>query len=355
MRQNNPPPSSVITEVQGKKPARQSGIELLRIISMLFVVLMHINSFEFLNPCNQELASNQPLFTSFRFLLESIVIVGVNCFILISGWFGIRANGKGVLKFVFQVAFLYFLVYLALIILGLRPVSISHLLSCFTLGYWFVHSYLILYIISPILNAFIDNSSKKTLATVLFGLLIYQTVYGWIKPVSEPIAMGYSPISFIGLYLLARYLRLYGDKILQWKSTWLVLLIFGCVVINTLCSQVLAMTGHDALIKQLFYYCNPLLIIQAVAVLLLFSRMKFQSRFINWMAGSCFAIYLIHMHPMVRDYFFAKVGEIWSLSDPSIVLGYFVLLIFIIYIVSILVDKFRLLVWDSMFKLYDRR
>lgn len=330
------------------KSFRQSGIELLRIVSMLFVVLMHINGFSNLNPCDQSVALEHPLFSSFRFFLEAFVIVGVNCFVLISGWFGIKANVKGLLKFVFQVVFLYFVVYLVLVLLNLRPVSLSHLLSCFTLGYWFVHAYLILYIISPILNAFVTNVSPKSYLSLLVCFLLYQVIYGWLKPVSESIHMGYSPVSFMGLYLLARYIRLYGIKLQQWKVSWLTLVVFGCVLINTIGSQMLAMVGYGAAIEQIYYYCNPLIIIQAVALLLIFSRLGFHSRFVNWVACSCFAVYLIHMHPMVRDLFFDEVAEIWKYSSYVQVLVHFVLLTLLVYSVSILVDKVRIAIWQIL-------
>lgn len=332
------------------KTSRQSGIELLRIVSMLFVVLMHINGFSNLDPRTHDMATINPLFSGSRFLLQSIVIVGVNVFILISGWFSIKANIKGLLKFVFQVVFLYFLVYLILVALGLRPMSASHLLSCLTLGYWFVHAYLILYILSPILNAFTEHASKNTFRNVIIIFLVYQTVYGWIKAVSESIHMGYSPISFIWLYLLARYIRMYGETILKWNSSRFLLIIIGSVLINTCAAFVLSWLGKGDMVELVYYYCNPLLIIQSLCILVLFSRMTFQSRFVNWVAGSCFAVYLIHMHPMVRDYFFEEVSRIWQMPSMGKLTLYFLVLTLAIYIVSILVDKLRIVVWNLVSK-----
>lgn len=317
---------------------------------MLFVVLMHVNGFKDLDPRTHDMVVDHTFFSASRFFLQSIVIVGVNVFILISGWFSIKASIKGLLKFVFQVAFLYFLVYVVLVALGLRPISVSHLLSCFTLGYWFVHAYLILYIISPALNAFTEHASKKTFLNVVVIFLVYQTIYGWIKPVSESIAMGYSPISFIGLYLLARYIRMYGKEILEWKSFKLWSIIIGVVVLNTGVALMLAWLGKGTMIELIYYYCSPLLIVQSLCLLILFSRMKFQSRFINWVASSCFAVYLIHMHPMVRDYFFEEVGKIWHMPNIGSIIGYFIALIITIFAVSILVDKLRITVWNIISK-----
>ena len=66
---------------------RDLNIELLRIVCMIFVVLFHVNrnvivrnpdSSDFLNHC--AIAGN------------ALVAVAVDCFILISGYFGINLN-----------------------------------------------------------------------------------------------------------------------------------------------------------------------------------------------------------------------------------------------------------------------
>lgn len=330
------------------KPARQSGIELLRIISMLFVVLMHINSFSNINPCDLNVILNYPAFSFSRFFLESLVIVGVNCFVLISGWFGIKASIKGLLKFVFQVVFLYFVIYLLLVILGLRHLSVSHFFSCLTLGYWFVHAYLILYILSPILNAFVDNSSPRLFRYLLIVFFSYQTIYGWLKPVSESIHMGYSPISFIGLYLLSRYLKLHGCHVANLKTKKLMILCLGCTILNSFASFIMSWTGHGDKVELVYYYCNPLIIIQAISLLLIFSRMTFYSCMVNWVACSCFSVYIFHMHPMVRDYFFDVVSSIWNKTSYSVVTLSFLILVIVIYIVSILIDKVRIRAWQML-------
>ena len=78
-------------------------------------------------------------------------------------------------------------------------------------GYWFVRAYIILYLFSPALNAYVDHVSRQHLKAFLIAFYIAQIVYrfynygGWY-------AGGYSPLSFMGLYTLARYMRLYPNK-----------------------------------------------------------------------------------------------------------------------------------------------
>lgn len=68
---------------------RKSNIELLRIISMILIVLNHSNYLIFGSVIGEEI--EQDSFRSFgRMLFEQLCIIGVNVFVLISGYFGIR-------------------------------------------------------------------------------------------------------------------------------------------------------------------------------------------------------------------------------------------------------------------------
>lgn len=73
---------------------RQSNIEQLRIIAMLLVVFVHANYFS-LGTVSQSEILRDPYTSLIRIFLEQICIVGVNVFVLISGWFGIRPTLRG--------------------------------------------------------------------------------------------------------------------------------------------------------------------------------------------------------------------------------------------------------------------
>ena len=74
---------------------------------------------------------------------------------------------------------------------------------------WFIKAYLGLYIIAPVLNAFVNNAEKKAFQKVLLSFFIFQTAYSWISGGAVFFEGGYSTMSFIGLYLLARYVKLH--------------------------------------------------------------------------------------------------------------------------------------------------
>lgn len=95
-----------------------------------------------------------------QFVFEAFSIIGVNLFILISGYLGIRLSKTGVGKFVYQ---LYFFAVLSLTVLILANGTIEvgsryYIKALFPVSntVWFVPCYLLLMLSSPILNAYIE-------------------------------------------------------------------------------------------------------------------------------------------------------------------------------------------------------
>ena len=67
---------------------RLSNIELLRIISMLMIIMLHLLSFGgMLNTYNTISAK-----AIFIWLMESLSFVAVNCYVIISGYFLVDSN-----------------------------------------------------------------------------------------------------------------------------------------------------------------------------------------------------------------------------------------------------------------------
>ncbi len=77
-----------MNKIGGEPQERSSNIELLRILSMFLVLTIHYIPYRTL-PTHDTLA-HDTLGTLFDLELRSISFVCVNCFILISGYFGIR-------------------------------------------------------------------------------------------------------------------------------------------------------------------------------------------------------------------------------------------------------------------------
>lgn len=183
---------------------------------MLLVLVVHANFKSIGVPTLNEL-ENAPLPSFLRLFSQAMSIVCVNSFILISGWFGIRAKILRFSEFIFQVLFIGLIVYYVMYTLDIVTAwGISDWIKLFTFrrgdSLWFVYSYIVLYVFTPILNEFVENTSRQVFKRVLVSFFVIQTCLGYIDSY-EFFAAGYSPLSFMGLYLLARYFRIYPSKL----------------------------------------------------------------------------------------------------------------------------------------------
>lgn len=326
---------------------RNSNIELLRLVSMVFVMVVHA-SFLSLDPPSKEYILSSPNSAFLRCLCESLSIVCVNSFILISGWFGIHLKTLRLLELFFQVVFFALLVPIILYAFG-QPVSESidtylrYFFFCDEL--WFVRAYFILLLFSPLLNVFVDHSDKHQLQYFLIAFFVVQTLLGHKL---EWFSRGYSPMSFMGIYLLARYMRLYPSRITVLRKSTDLLLYLGLVILLTLSAMFVIYTRIID-IGTLYAYSSPLVISCSVFFFLFFSKLSFSSRVVNWIAISAFSIYLMHCNPLfLSPIYLTYIREWYSLEICSF-LYHTIFFMSLIAVVSILVDKLRLLVWNWFF------
>lgn len=333
---------------------RDSSLELLRIIAMLLVLMVHA-SFKALDAPTMGEVLNSPASSFLRFLSESISIICVNVFILITGWFGIRPNVSRFCGLIFQVIFIAVFIYLCLLLLGKiepwRMVDWIRLLL-FRRGLWFVSAYMVLYIISPILNTFVSNVDQKSFKYLLIAFFIIQTIYGFSSKWNF-FCSGYSPLSFAGLYLLARYMRLYPNKFCT-LNKWYDMTIYLCsTLLTTIMSMIfVGFAGHDG---WLFYeYLSPTVIISSIFFFLYFTKLSFHSKMVNRFASSAFAIYLFHCDPLFfNTHYLLPIRDYYNNDSSFIFLFHTTCLIISVFILAILVDKIRAYLWNRILSFYN--
>lgn len=192
---------------------RDSNIELLRLLAMSLVLVVHADFFSLGAP-SQDITVSDPLSAFVRFFFQAMSIVCVNVFVLISGWFGIKPSMKSFCNFVFQCLFFLVGIYAVLLMLNLSSLSVKGIAGCFVMlkWNWFIKAYIGLYILAPVLNSFVKTADKKTFQITLVSFFIFQTLYSWVSVAAVFFEEGYSTMSFIGLYLLARYINVYKPE-----------------------------------------------------------------------------------------------------------------------------------------------
>lgn len=331
------------------KIERDSNMELLRIIAMLLVMIVHAN-FRALPVPTYEEANNEITSSILRFFTESFSIICVNLFILLSGWYGIKLKIERLLEFIFQVFFFSIvgLIIIQFVAPGRYTIiqSIGNILLTDRWDYWFVKAYLGLYIFSPILNAFIEHATQKQYQLVLITFYLFQSIYAWMFPTGAIyFENGYSALSFMGLYLLARYIRLY--PISFWKKpASFDIIIYSSIVIFTTFITFILKKYNIPYGSYFFLYTCPLVIISAVHFMLVFTKIHLKSKFINWIACSCFAVYLLHSGSFLATPCYDKIILEWfnNLSTFPF-LAHVIPFIIIVFIIAILLDKVRIVFW----------
>lgn len=98
--------------------SRQSNLELLRIISILFVLIVHFDFGTFGVPVHADLLNSKST-AIVKCLIECFAIIGVNAFVLISGYFGVKIKINSVMNLLFQCFFYSVILYIVLWILAL--------------------------------------------------------------------------------------------------------------------------------------------------------------------------------------------------------------------------------------------
>lgn len=344
-----------MTETQLNIPAkkvRDSNMELLRLVAMMLVLIVHANFRALPVPGMRHVLEN-PSSAFLMFMTEGFSICAVDLFVLLSGWYGIRFKGLRLGELLFQVLFfgLFAIGCCALF----APQELSHdvLGRLFLLNdndYWFVKTYVALYLLAPVLNAFVEQATRCQFATVLVNYFAFMFIYGWWVEGTRWLVAGYSLPLFIGLYLLARFMRLYPLRIWQ-LSRWVDLGIYLAIV-AVLTIAMFVIKQHGGRGGALYFYTCPLVIMAAMHLLLFFSKFSFRSRLVNWLAISAFACYLTQSSSFIGQFYDQTILG-WFNTLPRLqFMAYTALLVLAVFFGSILIDKVRLLLWNAVIKCY---
>ena len=319
---------------------RQSNFELLRLVSMLMILGLHAN-FLALGVVNISVVHSLHVEDFVRTFFECLCIVGVNVFILISGWFGIKPSVKGIFSILFQVLFYTLLLLLLYWALGAPvPAGFHKSIICPNGGYWFISAYLMLYILSPVLNKFVENISRQMFRRFLICFFLAVVLWGYFCD-SLRISGGYHALFFVGLYLLARYLRMNFSAGPKWKSWHFLLLFILCVGVTTV-------FYFAKWLPPTIAYTTPSVILASVFLLLAFSRMRLNSRAVNWCASSAFAIYLVHCNSLALGSYLSSMADLYLRAGWMLYIVVSPLVMILFGMCCILVDKLRLYVWNLL-------
>ncbi len=388
-----------------QKVQRKSGIELLRIICMLMIIVLHAYTYGGLNQLSNAQGGNFEVMSDF---IWSFFRTPVNVFMIITGYF----MSKDVLDFkksyrripkVYATMLFYsiLLTILAFIIYSHNSFSIPNetadtltsadkleidtmndlserfavysvikmFFPLLSKQWYFLTNYVIILLLSPFINKVLVEIDKKQFKILLGLLFVFLSIYPTISTMGGlreifsikkvlPIEYGKSMISFLFMFIIGAYLKRFvkDDEKLHFKylGYFVGLCIIDFSLYYFLGNVMLNKVGlyNSAVFGQ---FSNPFVILESVSIFLFFRGFQFKSRVINYIAGTTIGIYAIHEHPLMR-------GFIWShneLGDPNLYnnfLGimFVIATIFEIFIICSVIDMARQGLFTGVTKLVQK-
>lgn len=326
---------------QKVKPSRNYRIDLLRIVSMLMIVMLHISGTGGIQ-CNS--FANKGIV----WLSRSATYCAVNCYALISGYVGIRSKLKlsSLAELWLRVAF--YSVSITIIFFFTRPdvTTLGKILHSFfpvtNNQYWYFTAYVGMWFFTPIANAAVNHISKEKMGLLLIGSAIILTPSNLMTD-AFALGGGYTPAWLFFLYTLGAYFGKYN----LFKNTPIIKPIIAyslSVIITVAFKLAFALDQWSFWGLLLLNYTSPTILISAVSLLAIFCNLKVgktASKLIAFFAPLSFSVYLIHTHPLVfgnvfRDAF-AKLGQG---SPLYLIFGLFAAT-FAIYLACVAIDYIR--------------
>lgn len=311
---------------------RQSNIELLRIISMFYILLYHF-SFQL---------DNHLVIRS----MSAILHIGVICFVMISGYWGIRPRLFSFVKLASVIIFYSIICFFISVLYGDSKLSLDSILDCFYIftssKYWFVSVYMQLYIVAPLLNSAVDIMNKKQHLLMLSSFAFICIYIGFFRHGMICID-GKNLVNFIFVYLIGRYIYKYGGIYIKLYTLKTIVLLYLTLIILLVIGIYSFPEKYSIITMQLFYsYNSPGIYICSVLFFMIFIKFSFYSRFVNYVASSTFAVYLLHDNPDIN-------GRIYEIAgDLSYNIFLFLAYAIFVFCVSIFIDKIRIIIFKPL-------
>lgn len=284
--------------------------------------------------------------------------IGVNIFVLISGYFLVSAKSiqiNKVIKLWLQV-FLYSVVFYGIFaVLGPEPFRIRDLpkilLPISSEQWWFASTYFVLYILTPYINRLLGTLDQKQYQRFLLLLGVCWCI---IPTFTENSFQGNNLLWFAFLYSVAGYFRLFGFKS-SWSGAKCLALAFFCTIVTFFVYTVLKNPGIKLSVLRSFgkrlheMYSLPSFVISAL-LFLGFSRINIRhNRLINWISSATFGVYLIHDNEYVRPFLWKTALNNAAHYESSTLIPYSLLVIATVFVVCTMIELIRIHLFEKFY------
>ncbi len=335
---------------------RNYSIDLLRIISMLMIVILHIIGLGgvYKIAIENSSISHYNLIKYFVvYGLDAVCYCAVDCFGIISGFVGIESNNKYNSFFKLWTIVEFYSIFLSIIPLLLSLIKyneLSLLKMFFPIicgNYWYFTAYFVLGLLIPYINILLKNLDKRKFKFLIILITLLFSVIS-IKSDCFKIDKGYHCLWLISLYFIGAYIRLHGIHIQKINKIFLIFLFSLSVIIVFVihCSQFLFIGGRNYFLS----YTSPFILINAIILLCIFYNLNIKEmskKTIMFITPSVFPVYLIHEHFIINPLFIFDKFK-WILQYNVVLIPILIFCISItIFIICIILDKIRIFIFTK--------
>lgn len=291
-------------ELSGAR-GRSSGLELLRIISMLMVIAGHYTVFGGYEPFTVQNLEEGVVFVQ---AISMFARMACSIFAMISGFFLIERKKIDYSKaamIVFDVVFFTVVIAAFVWVTGVVNMTLRDLI--YSGVYWFIIYYLIFYFFVPYINKLLCSLGKAGFVKLLTLMFCFWSVV----PTLALQQINFKDMDFfIVMYTAGAYIRLYVYRKVHYRNFWNLLIALAAAAFMVLSVGVFdaigTATGKDIFVEIIACYFREFnmvpAVICAVSLFLYFSNLTFYSGAVNFMAGSTLHILILHNNEFLRQW-----------------------------------------------------
>ncbi len=337
------------------KMSRNFGIDFFKSILMLLIIVHHLL---LRAPVSLRLLETNQFNTSYVFFafINCFLIIAVNCFFLISGYFGINRKPKKIIKLIISVYFIYGFINILFLFLGYQSFNLDFVKGfCFPISkYWFIFVYLLLSLISPYLDLLLKNMNQNIQKELLFIFFIVLCIYCFFID-NEVVGAnrGYSLIMAIFLYISGNYLK---KRNINMNSFFLICSYIFLTIINGVIVMFSLMMNKQTFVWKLYSYNNPIVYLASIFIFLFFLNLEIKNikikniiKKFSKLGKYSLYVYIVHSTPIFANFYMNLFSSYSNGRIDSILLKilFFALILYLIGIcIGIILEKFFFL-WKA--------
>ncbi len=336
----------------GEKLKRNSTVEFLRILAMIFIVCSHYSVHGGID--NTKLFYVNPLNAV---ILQVAVLgnLGVDIFVIITGYYLVNKKWavKRVLRILFQVWSYSVVIYFVLLALGEVELSRETLLRalCPTLTgqYWFFTAYFILYVLLQFINPALLRLDKAAFLRLLLILLVFWCL---IPTITGFEFCGTEIPQFVMLYSIGAYMRLFPSKAISMKKSIIAIavisvLMFGTTVFADIAIERWGILGG----KQNYFYSRTSVLTLLLAYLFVrafTTAKKTYFKYINAISGCVFGVYLFHDNRSLKKILWQKLLHTTDFADSPLLILHMIGAIILVFACGVVIEMIRQKIFNTL-------